>query len=62
MQVKPLAPPQEPSVEGFLEAVLDGVGVGVTTFLVVVGVAALADETAPAPVQVPKPVWQPVPQ
>jgi hypothetical protein len=49
VQVKPLAPPQDPSVETLPGAAeVDGAG-------------ALVDVGAAEP-QVPKPDWQPVPQ
>lgn len=59
LHVEPAVPAQVPSVETFLVAV----GVGVAAFVLVLTVeAALTEETAPLPVQVPKPVWHPVPQ
>ena len=68
-QVKPLLPEQVPSVETFLveegvaatEALVLEAGLG----LVVAGLGVLtaaAELTTPFPPQLPKPVWQPVPQ
>jgi hypothetical protein len=55
-QVKPVVPPHEPSVETLPEALeADGAGAAVVD-------AGLVVETAPLEPQLPKPVWQPVPQ
>ena len=52
--MKPVVPAQVPSVDIFLVAV----GVGVAACVLVLTVeAAWAEETAPLPEQVPKPVW-----